>query len=274
MTMNAIFYVIGALLYLTAAYGIHKSFQEGLQGKTYWIRPVIACALVIQAWLICDAMFLQGTPYFGMALALSITFFFCTLLLLCESLLTNISVMLLIVLPLAAISMVLPIVLPGSPLKPETASMVFRTHLLFAIFAYSMMTMALIEALLLVGLHNQVQNKKIGDQSDCKSGSIARMPSMMEMEGTLFRDIWVGVIALTVAIALGFVYSYDLFGQAFRFDHKTIVTCLAWCIFVALLLGHYVLGWRGKVAARWTVVGFVFLMIAYIGIRFVLEVLQ
>ncbi len=55
---------------------------------------------------------------------------------------------------------------------------------------------------------------------------------------------------------------------------KTIVTIMAWMIFGILLLGHHFLGWRGRFAARWTVIGFTLLMLSYFGVRFVQEVIQ
>lgn len=60
---------------------------------------------MIQAYLIYEALFLYGTPHFGMALALTITLFTCTFLLLLESFFSKIGAMLVFVLPLSAVSM-------------------------------------------------------------------------------------------------------------------------------------------------------------------------
>lgn len=169
--------------------------------------------------------------------------------------------------------MLLPLLLPGSPLAPEIASGPFRLHLLLAILAYSVMTMALIQGLLLMAVHKRVRAKDFVTHEGAKHVNILdNMPSMMEMEKILFRLIWVGFIVLTAAILFGAVYSQELFGQAFRFDHKTVTTCMAWVIFGILLLGHHLRGWRGKFAALWTVIGFCVLMVSYIGVRFVMEV--
>ena len=148
MTLNAIFYVFAAVLYLAAAFGIYKTLQEPEPTEKFWIRPLICAGLMIQAYLIYEALFLYGTPHFGMALALTITLFTCTFLLLLESFFSKIGAMLVFVLPLSAVSMLLPLLLPGSPLEPETASGPFRLHLLLAILAYSVMTMALNQGLL------------------------------------------------------------------------------------------------------------------------------
>ena len=57
------------------------------------------------------------------------------------------------------------------------------------------------------------------------------------------------------------------------FDHKTLFGVASWLVFAALLLGRRIYGWRGRVALRWTITGFVFLLLAYVGSRFVTEVL-
>ncbi len=63
-----------------------------------------------------------------------------------------------------------------------------------------------------------------------------------------------------------------MFGRALRFDHKTLFALLSWIAFGALLVGRHFYGWRGRTALRWTLGGFVLLLLAYVGSRFVLEV--
>ncbi|MNC89402.1 Cytochrome C assembly protein [compost metagenome] len=48
---------------------------------------------------------------------------------------------------------------------------------------------------------------------------------------------------------------------------------LSWATFGLLLGGRARYGWRGRTALRWTLTGFVLLLLAYVGSRFVLEVL-
>ena len=52
MTLNAIFYVFAAVLYLAAAFGIYKTLQEPEPTEKFWIRPLICAGLMIQAYLI------------------------------------------------------------------------------------------------------------------------------------------------------------------------------------------------------------------------------
>jgi ABC-type uncharacterized transport system permease subunit len=40
-----------------------------------------------------------------------------------------------------------------------------------------------------------------------------------------------------------------------------------------LLLGRHLRGWRGRIALRYTLVGFLFVVLSYTGSRFVIEVI-
>jgi ABC-type uncharacterized transport system permease subunit len=70
----------------------------------------------------------------------------------------------------------------------------------------------------------------------------------------------------------GVGFSEQLFGRAFKLDHKTIFTMLSWALFGLLLAGRKWRGWRGKTALSFTLTGFATLLLAYVGTRFVLEV--
>jgi ABC-type uncharacterized transport system permease subunit len=102
---------------------------------------------------------------------------------------------------------------------------------------------------------------------------LQRLPPLLTMETMLFRIIGAGFGFLTLTLASGILFSEEVFGRALRFDHKTVFGILSWLIFGALLGGRQLYGWRGRVAMRWTLSGFLVLVLAYIGSKFVLEVI-
>src|SRR6185436_1151122 len=104
------------------------------------------------------------------------------------------------------------------------------------------------------------------------AGLIA-LPPLLTLEQLLFRLIGAAFVLLTLTLATGIAYSETLFGRALRFDHKTVFAVLSWLTFGGLLAGRWLHGWRGRTALRWTLTGFVLLILAYVGSRFVLEVI-
>ena len=93
------------------------------------------------------------------------------------------------------------------------------------------------------------------------------------MEALLFRMIVIAFSLLTVTLGSGLIFSEEIFGKAITLDHKTLFAFASWAIFAALLIGRYAYGWRGRIALRWTLAGFLAQLLAYIGSRFVSEVL-
>jgi ABC-type uncharacterized transport system permease subunit len=166
----------------------------------------------------------------------------------------------------AAIASLLPAVLPSVKPLPNTELLVFKVHLLIAMFSYSLFTIASLHVLLMALLERRLHD-----------GSLPRalqgLPPLLAMEALLFRIIWAGFVLLTATLATGVLYSEELFGRAARFNHKTVFGVLSWIIFAALLGGRHVYGWRGRVAVRWTLTGFLMLVLAYVGSKFVLEVI-
>jgi ABC-type uncharacterized transport system permease subunit len=98
-------------------------------------------------------------------------------------------------------------------------------------------------------------------------------PPIMTMETLLFRIIGLGFVLLTFTLISGMLFSEQIFHQALKLNHKNIFTIISWLIFGSLLLGRERYGWRGRTAIRWTLTGFVVLLLAYVGSKFVLEVL-
>ena len=78
-------------------------------------------------------------------------------------------------------------------------------------------------------------------------------------------------ILLTLAIGTGFIFVSDFFAQ--HLLHKTVFALSAWAVLWLLLFGRNLWGWRGMVAVKWTMTGFVLLTLGYFGSKVVLEVI-
>ena len=102
---------------------------------------------------------------------------------------------------------------------------------------------------------------------------LAGLPPLLAMESLLFRLIHIAFFLLSLTLASGILFSETLFGKPLSFNHKTLFAIISWLIFAALLVGRHMRGWRGRTALRWTLAGFAALLLAYVGSRFVLEVI-
>ena len=89
----------------------------------------------------------------------------------------------------------------------------------------------------------------------------------------MFRLLGVGFVLLTFTLVSGILFSEQIFGKAVPLTHKNVFSVAGWLAFAVLLFGRWRYGWRGRTALRWTLVGFFMLLLAYVGSRFVLEVI-
>ena len=98
---------------------------------------------------------------------------------------------------------------------------------------------------------------------------------LLTMERLTFRFVSLGFVLLTATLLAGFFFGNQLYGasHAINWDHKTSFSVLSWFTFAVLIVGRYQFGWRGKKAVRVLYVGTALLLLAYVGSRFVMEVL-
>jgi ABC-type uncharacterized transport system permease subunit len=170
-----------------------------------------------------------------------------------------------LVLPLAAIAAALPALVPPAGALPNTELAAFKIHLLISMLAYSFFTIASLHVALMALLERRLHDGSL-------TQVLQKLPPLLTMEALLFRMIWAGFVLLTLTLASGVVFSEELFGKAAPFTHKTLFGVASWLIFGALLVGRHIYGWRGRIAVRWTLAGFLTLVLAYVGSKFVVEI--
>jgi len=233
-------------------------------GLTILERALLLAPLALHGWLLYAEIFLAPQLRFGFAQALSAMLWLGVLIYWTESLFLRLDGFEPLLLPLAALAAPLPAIFPGMASRGVPASAEFRLHLALAMAAYSVFTIAMLHAVLMAILERRLHQKQ---------GLALGLPPLLTLERLLFRLIGAAFVLLTLTLATGLLYSESLFGRALRFDHKTLFALLSWATFAGLLAGRHFYGWRGRTALRWTLAGFVMLMLAYVGSRFVLEVM-
>jgi ABC-type uncharacterized transport system permease subunit len=177
-----------------------------------------------------------------------------------------------LVMPCACAVALLPLVFPGAVMPLQNQSSAFGWHVAVAVLAYSTLTIAAFHAVLMALQESRLHARTVPAGGSWLGGALDQLPALLTMEKLLFRLIWIGFVLLSLTVLSGVVFSEQLFGRALRWDHKNVFALLSWLLFAALLAGRYLRGWRGKTALRFTLAGFATLALAYVGSRFVLEV--
>jgi ABC-type uncharacterized transport system permease subunit len=165
---------------------------------------------------------------------------------------------------LGAAAVGLTLAFPGE-LRPLSSPLA-PLHFALGVGSYALFGAAVVHAVLL----RRAERTLRGGAAVLAAGGGGRALGMplMQLERLTFRFVDVGFVVLTATLALGVLTSAN-----WRWDHKTVFSLLAWGVFAALIVGRRLRGWRGRRATNWLFVGACLLLLAYVGSRFVLEVL-
>lgn len=229
-----------------------------------WTMAIAGCALAAHfsvSWSQLNTG--QGFDFSLVPISVAILFVV-NLIVVVSSLRQPLHNLFLLLFPAATALLVVSLVMPDEAHSGKEFSLGLDIHILLSITAYSLMTIAALEALFLA-----YQNRQLHQHHT--SGLSRVLPPMQTMESLLFGLLATGFVLLTLALATGFAFVEDFFAQ--HLAHKAAFSILAWIVYAVLLWGRFKLGWRGKTASLWTLIGFFTLMLAFWGSKFVLQVI-
>ena len=266
-----IFYPITSLMYAAlAAYFWRTRWAVAAPAARRAPRTLehlaVLAPLVLHALLLRASVFAGDGMHLGVGNAISTIVWLTVAIYWLGNLFYNAEGLQTMVMPVAAVCAFLPVLFPSARALPNTELAAFRIHLLISMLAYGLLTIASLHVLLMALLERRLHGGEL-------PVALQKLPPLLTMETLLFRIITAGFVLLTLTLASGIMYSEELFGKAMRFNHKTVFGILSWLIFAALLGGRQIYGWRGRVAMHWTLTGFLMLVLAYVGSKFVLEVI-
>lgn len=230
------------------------------------VGHVVLLPLSLHAYLLYGNLFGGGDLNLGLINALSLILWLTMLVYWVARFFYPIASLQTLVLPLAAGGTLLPALFPAPHPLTNNLSFALEAHILAAMLAYSLFTIAVLHAGLMSLVEKRLHHATL-------PRVLQGLPPLLTMETLLFRIIGAGFVLLTLTLAFGVVFSDQLFGKPWQFNHKMLFGFISWGVFATLLLGHQYRGWRGRTAVRWTMSGFIFLLLAYLGTQFVLEVL-
>tara|TARA_R110000868_G_scaffold6865_1_gene37965 strand:- start:12949 stop:13749 length:801 start_codon:yes stop_codon:yes gene_type:complete len=257
-SLLAAFFYFGGMLYQLFCLGKRLTVNPRL------LRGIGLVALVAHA----ASLYLQLMTDHGFALGLfniaSLIAWLIVALTLLSSFRAPVTSLLLGLYPLALITALLAGIFPHEATTLPSGEKGLLVHILLSVLAYGILTIAAFQATLLAIQDYQLKHKH-------PTRFIRTFPPLQTMERLLFQFLLCGELLLTLALISGFVFLENMFAQ--HLVHKTLLSCLAWVVFGILLWGRHFRGWRGSHAIRWTLSGFLLLMLAYFGSKLVREVL-
>jgi ABC-type uncharacterized transport system permease subunit len=265
--MNTYLCLGAVFLYLLATYRLASGLIRSGTEPSPTLKPQFFIfgftALVLHGIVLYQNIHTMGGLNLGFYNALSLMSWGVSLIVLLSALSKPLENLAVVIFPMTAIALLLEVFFESSRILPDSAPAGLKIHVLLSVCAYSLLTIAFLQALLLALQDRQISRKQ--------PASIMRLPPMQLMENLLIQIIAIGFFILSLSLVTGLMFLSDIFGQ--HLIHKTVLSVLAWVIFGILLWGRWTQGWRGKKVIRWTIGGFLSLMLAYFGSKLVLELI-
>ena len=174
----------------------------------------------------------------------------------------------------AMICAFLPTIFPGALISPKAVSDPwFKGHFIVATISVGLLSLAAMHAMLM-SIQDRALHRQLAIVPNSRAALwLEGLPPLMTMESLLFNLLYVGFALLTLTVFSGLLFSQTLFGKPLVFDHKTIFALISWVLFGGLLIARWRVGLRGRAAIRWVLSAYTALLLAYVGSRFVMEVI-
>ncbi len=266
--MNAVTGGLAALLYLLAGglLAVRLARAGGAAAGSSKGGPLALGwgAVILHAMILAQTVFQPAGLNLGFFNALSFTGWLINVVLLAAAMVRSVESLGIIALPFGALTLVLGLSFATERIVADPGQWPLELHILIAILAYSLLTLAAAQATLLAIQDRRLRRRQPG-------GFLRGIPPLTAMESLLFQMIGAGFILLSITLFSGLLFLKDIFAQ--HLVHKTVLSFIAWGVFGILLWGHWRFGWRGRTAIRWTLSGFTFLVLAYFGSKLVLELI-
>ena len=139
-------------------------------------------------------------------------------------------------------------------------------HIVISLATYALLTLAAVAALAGVIQERALKTKRPNWFSRA-------LPAVAESEVLEIRLLALSEAVLGAGLMSGMALLYQETGAPWRFDHKTLLSAATFLVIGALLIARARSGVRGRAAARLALVAYLLLTLAYIGVKFVREIL-
>jgi ABC-type uncharacterized transport system permease subunit len=155
---------------------------------------------------------------------------------------------------------------PRETLPPAASPAWLDLHIAMSVATYGLATIAAV-----AGFAGWLQERALKRRRS--TVFLQSLPAVADGERLLQGLLGGAEIVLGIGVVSGMATQYLMSGRLLVFDHKTMLSLLAFGVIGVLLLLHWRTGLRGRQAIRFVLTAYLLLTLAYPGVKFVRDVL-
>ncbi len=154
----------------------------------------------------------------------------------------------------------------GAPLSASIESPWLGVHIAVSVLTYALLTIAAVAGLAVMLQEDALKRKR-------PTALTRVLPSVVDGETLQIQLLIAGEAVLGAGLVSGIAAGYVGEGNWLTLDHKTLLSLIAFAVIGLLLVTHWRTGVRGRRAARYLLIAYLLLTLAYPGVKFVTDVL-
>ncbi len=266
MSAITLLFYLTLLVYL----GATVLYLVGMLGKRPVAGRVGRWVLVAGAMLHAGSFAVRhstagGTPVTSLHESLSFFAWCLVLLFLLLDLRFRLAVMGAFASPLAVLLMIGSALSPDvvMELNPMLKSWLFPVHIAFAFLGNAAFALAFGAGLMYLIQDRMLKSKRF-------TGIYQLLPSLDTLDKVNYTCLSVGFPLMTLGIISGAFWGNTVWGSYWSWDPKQTWALITWFLYAALLHGRLTIGWRGRKAAIFSIIGFIFLLFTFLGVNLLL----
>jgi len=156
--------------------------------------------------------------------------------------------------------------LPPEPQPATQPAAWLGIHIAVSLATYGLATIAAV-----AGLAGLLQERALKRRQ--QSRFLETLPSIADGERLVHGLLAAAEVVLGIGVLSGMATQYLISGRLLVFDHKTLFSLLAFVVLGLLLWLQWRTGLRGRRAARFVLTAYLLLTLAFLGVKFVRDVL-
>ena len=260
------FLVIGSgiafIAYMLATLAILSRLfhPKGPNIKQVLVLAVIA--IISHAFNDAQLLFNQDSINFSLPNVISLVSLAITITMSLIALRIKVNLLLPVIYGFAAIWQLVMIFIPKTESIPLIAEkIILVSHIGIALIAYCILIIATLYAFQVAYINLKLKSKNLT--------AVVHLPPLMQVEKQLFTILMIGTLCLFASEVVGLIFLDGFWAKENL--HKTILSLIALVLYMIILVGHFLQGWRGHRVLLLTIIASSLLTLSYFGSRFVKE---
>lgn len=137
---------------------------------------------------------------------------------------------------------------------------IFPVHVTMVIFSYAAFVVTLVCGVMYLIQERELKAKHFG-------GAFDRLPALNTCDEMGHRSVTFGFVLLTLGIVTGIFWNNQRDGRYWHNDPKEVLALVSWIVYLFMMHYRLTAGWRGRRFAWLSIVGFLIVMITWLGAR-------